>query len=83
MAASNGLDLSGNSVIVSNLRLNSDVPGAVAPANSPTIYAGAGAPTFLAAQGSIYLNTTGSTTATRLYVNTTGSTVWTNFTSAA
>jgi len=47
------------------------------------IYFGAGAPTISAAQGSIYLNTTGSTTATRLYVNTTGSTTWTNFTSAA
>ncbi len=47
------------------------------------IYFGAGAPTISAAQGSIYLNTTGSSTSTRLYVNTTGSTTWTNFTSAA
>src|SRR5882672_984766 len=47
------------------------------------IYFGAGAPTITAAQGSIYLNTTGSSTSTRLYVNTTGSTTWTNFTSAA
>lgn len=47
------------------------------------IFWGAGAPTFSAAQGSIYLNTTGSSTSTRLYVNTTGSTTWTNFTSAA
>lgn len=47
------------------------------------VFWGAGAPTFSAAQGAIYLNTTGSSTSTRLYVNTTGSTTWTNFTSAA
>lgn len=47
------------------------------------IYFGSGAPTFSAAQGSIYLRTDGSSTSTRLYVNTTGSTTWTNFTSAA
>lgn len=47
------------------------------------IFFGNGAPTFSAAQGSIYLNTTGSSTSTRLYVNTNGSTTWTSFTSAA
>lgn len=47
------------------------------------IFWGSGAPTFTAAQGSIYLRTDGSSTSTRLYVNTTGSTTWTNFTSAA
>lgn len=47
------------------------------------IYWGSGAPTFSAAQGSIYMRTDGSSTSTRLYVNTTGSTTWTNFTSAA
>lgn len=47
------------------------------------LFFGAGAPTFTAAQGSVYMNTSGSTTATRLYVNTTGSNVWTNFVSAA
>ncbi len=47
------------------------------------IFWGSGAPTFSAAQGSIYLRTDGSSTSTRLYVNTTGSTTWTNFTSAA
>src|SRR6266853_1437276 len=41
------------------------------------IYFGAGAPTITAAQGSIYLNTTGSTNVTRAYINTTGSTTWT------
>jgi len=47
------------------------------------IYFGSGAPTFSAAQGSIYIRTNGSSTSTRLYVNTNGSTTWTNFTSAA
>lgn len=47
------------------------------------IVSGTGAPTFTAPQGSIYINLTGSSTATRMYVNTTGSTTWTNFTTAA
>ena len=47
------------------------------------IFWGSGAPTFSAAQGSIYLRTDGSSTSTRLYANTTGSTTWTSFTSAA
>lgn len=47
------------------------------------IYYGSGAPTVTAAQGSIYLRSDGSSTATRLYVNTTGSTTWTNVTTAA
>jgi hypothetical protein len=43
------------------------------------IYFGAGAPSSLtAAQGSLYLNSTGSSTTTRAYFNTTGSTTWTN-----
>lgn len=46
------------------------------------IYYGSGAPTVSAAQGSIYIRSDGSSTATRLYVNTNGSTGWTNFTSA-
>ena len=46
------------------------------------IFFGNGVPTFTAAQGAIYLNTTGSSTSTRLYVNTSGSTIWTNFVSA-
>ena len=44
---------------------------------------GAGAPTFSAAKGTIYLNTTATTTTTRLYINTNGSTTWTYFTSNA
>lgn len=47
------------------------------------IFFGSGAPTFSAAQGSIYLRTDGSSTSTRLYVNSSGSTTWTNVTTAA
>jgi hypothetical protein len=47
------------------------------------IYAGSGAPTISAAQGSVYIRTDGSSTSTRLYVNTNGSTGWTNVTTAA
>jgi hypothetical protein len=47
------------------------------------LFFGAGAPTFSAAQGAVYMNTTGSSTSTRLYINTTGSTTWTSVTTAA
>lgn len=47
------------------------------------IYIGTGAPSVSAAKGSIYTNTTATTTTTRLYVNTDGGTTWTNLTTAA
>jgi len=47
------------------------------------IYAGSGAPTIAAAQGSIYLRSDGAGVASRLYVNTTGSTAWTAVSTAA
>lgn len=47
------------------------------------LYWGSGAPTITAPQGSLYMNTTGSSVSTRLYVNTTGSTTWTAVTTAA
>jgi hypothetical protein len=46
------------------------------------VFFGSGAPTLSAAQGSLYLNTTGSGTANRMYVNTNGSTAWTAVTTA-
>lgn len=48
-----------------------------------TISAGAGAPSFTAPKGSLYLNTTGSSTSTRAYINTDGGTTWTAITTAA
>jgi hypothetical protein len=50
---------------------------------TPGVYSGAGAPAILAAQGSLYLRTDGSSASTRAYINTTGSTVWTAITTAA
>ena len=48
------------------------------------IYAGSGAPTALTAnKGSLYMNTTATTTTTRLYINTDGATTWANFTASA
>lgn len=52
-------------------------------ASGQGIYVGSGVPTVSAPQGSLYIRSDGSTTATRLYVNTTGSTTWTNVTTAA
>jgi hypothetical protein len=46
------------------------------------VFFGSGAPTFSAAQGSFYMNTTGSSTSTRMYINTNGSTTWTNVVTA-
>lgn len=46
-------------------------------------YWGVGAPTFSAAQGSFYLNTTGSSSSTRAYINSTGSTTWVAVTTAS
>ncbi len=45
---------------------------------------GTGAPTGLtAAKGTLYINTTATTTTTRLYINTDGATTWANFTASA
>lgn len=52
-------------------------------AGTPGIYSGAGAPTLTAAKGSLYLNTTGSSTSTRAYINTDGAGTWTAITTAA
>lgn len=47
------------------------------------ISSGAGAPSHVARQGSLYLNTTGSSVATRAYINTTGASTWTAVTTVA
>jgi hypothetical protein len=46
-------------------------------------FVGGGAPTLSAGKGSIYVNVTAATAATRVYVNTDGATTWTNLTAAA
>lgn len=47
------------------------------------VFFGSGAPTITAGKGSLYLNTTGSSTSTRLYVNSTGGTTWVAVTTAS
>lgn len=47
------------------------------------IFFGSGAPTLIAAKGSLYLRSDGSSTSTRAYINTDGSTTWTAITTAA
>lgn len=52
-------------------------------AATAAVQVGAGAPAHAAPQGTLYLNTTGSSTSTRAYINTDGSTTWTNLVTAA
>lgn len=54
---------------------------AIPAATQPSICAGTGVPTFSAIKGTLYLNLTGSTTATRLYINN-GTTNWVAITTA-
>lgn len=46
------------------------------------VFVGVGAPGINAAQGALYLNTTGNSTNNRLYINTNGSNGWTPITTA-
>jgi len=46
------------------------------------VFFGSGVPTLVAAQGSLYMRSDGSSTSTRLYVATNGSGGWTNVTTA-
>lgn len=71
------MDIHCNSVVVGGVNATQGNS-----ATECTIYAGTGAPSFTATQGSLYLRTDGSSTSTRLYINTTGSTTWTNVTTA-
>lgn len=52
-------------------------------ATTPGVFSGAGVPSILAPQGSLYLRTDGSSVSTRAYINTTGGTVWTAITTVA
>lgn len=78
-------DLTGNQMVWDGATISWDsmTNVAIPSATQPSICAGTGAPTFSAKKGTLYINLTGSSTATRLYVNTDGATTWTNFTSAA
>lgn len=47
------------------------------------ITSGAGSPGFDAPKGTLYINTTATTAATRLWINVGGATVWATFTASA
>ncbi len=83
--SANIYDTTGNHEKLDGVQLTFDTMTNVAipAATQPSIVAGTGAPTFTAPKGTLYINLTGSTTATRMYINTNGATTWTNFTSAA
>lgn len=67
-------DLTGNTVVADGVT--------VGGVSGVSITSGAGAPSFSSTKGSIYLNTTGSSTSTRLYVNN-GTTTWVAITTAS
>ena len=69
------LNMRGNDLTVKTVSVGTDAIPA-------TVYAGAGVPSFSATKGSLYLNTTGSSTSTRLYVNN-GTTNWVAVTTAS
>lgn len=85
MVASTKLyDMTGNQQVMDGVTIAYDsmTNVAIPAATQPTITAGTGAPTFSSTKGSLYLNLTGSTTATRLYVNN-GTTAWVAVTTAS
>ena len=75
-------NMAGNTVAADEIKIVAG-PTGTALTVQPKIQAGSAAPTHSAAKGTLFINTGGSSTATRLYVNTDGATTWTNFTSAA
>lgn len=75
-------NLTGNTIAADEVKIVAG-PTGTALTVQPKIQAGTAAPTHSAAKGTLFINTGGSSTSTRLYVNTDGGTTWTNFTSAA
>lgn len=71
-------DLTGNTIIADGFTVSTS-PLSVAGVG---VYVGAGVPSLSATKGSIYLNTSGSSTSTRLYVNN-GTTNWVAITTAS
>lgn len=72
-------DFTGNTIVADGF--TGGVTGNVTLSNGVTITSGAGAPSGTAPQGSLYLNTTGSSTSDRLYVR--GSAGWIAVTTAS
>ena len=87
MASANGLNPSFQGNVTAGQQLAVVAGGNPTPAISfglagYGIYFGSGAPTISAIKGSLYINTTGTTTATRMYINN-GTTTWVAFTTAS
>jgi hypothetical protein len=78
------LDAAGNQAVLDGVTIAYDAMTNVAipAATQPSVVAGTGAPTFSSIKGTLYLNLTGSTTATRLYINN-GTTNWVAITTAS
>lgn len=87
----NTLNLAGNDIVADSITVASNtVTNETVTTLTTTnfsvggvgIYVGAGAPSLSATKGSLYLNTTGSSSSTRLYVNN-GTTTWIAVTTAS
>lgn len=78
------LNLAGNQIIQDGDTIAYDAMTNVAipEASRPSVCAGTGVPTFSSIKGTLYLNLTGSSTATRLYINN-GTTNWIAITTAS
>lgn len=85
------LDLTGNTIVADAITVPNQTLTALTATTVTTtnfsvggvgIYVGAGAPSLSASKGSLYLNTTGSSSSTRLYVNN-GTTTWIAVTTAS
>lgn len=72
------VDQSDAQLLTWDSQLNSTIPAA----SQPYVLAGTGTPTFSATKGTLYLNLTGSSVATRLFVNN-GTTTWIAVTTAS
>lgn len=75
-------DLTGNDIVADSVTGTVTASGSSMTVGDVQILVGAGAPSMSAAKGSLYLNTTGSSTSTRLYVNN-GTTNWVAVTTAS
>lgn len=77
-------DTTGNHEILDGVQLSWDTMTnvAVPPATQPSVICGTGTPTFSSIKGTLYINLTGSSVATRLFVNN-GTTTWIAVTTAS
>lgn len=84
MAVSNGLNPTFTGLVSAGTGIAATAAGAkVATFGAISLYLSTGAPTVSAAKGSLCINTSATTTTTRLYINTDGGTTWASFTASA